>query len=38
MDTIDLDQNQFLVHLENGDFLIMVERIQEVTQIAFAPQ
>ena len=37
-DMIDLDQNKFLVHLVNRNFLITVERIQEVTQISIPPQ
>jgi len=31
--SIDLDQNQFMINLESGDFLIIVKRIQEVTQL-----
>jgi len=31
--TIDLDHNQFLVHLEHGDLLVTPATIEEVTQI-----
>jgi len=31
--TIDLNHNQFLVHLEHGDLLVIPTTIEEVTQI-----
>jgi len=35
---IDLNQNQFLVHLESRDLLVTIDRIQEVTQLPIPPQ
>ena len=36
--TINLDLNQFLVHLDHGDLLVTVETIREVTQISASSQ
>jgi len=38
MNTIDLDHNQFLVHLDNGDLLVTIEKIEDVTQVPVPPQ
>ena len=35
--TIDLDQNQFLVHLDHGNFLVTPTTLEEVTQILVSP-
>ena len=35
---INLDLNQFLIHLDHGDLLITLETIKEVTQIPAPPQ
>ena len=35
--TIELDQNHFVVHLDNRDLLIAIDLIQEVTQLPILP-
>ena len=36
--TINLNLNQFLVYLDNGDLLVTLETIEEITQILTPPQ
>ena len=36
--TIDLEHNQFLVHLDHVDLLVILETIEKVTQILVSPQ
>jgi len=35
---IDLDHNQFLVHLDNGDLLVIIKKIEEATQVPMPSQ
>jgi len=37
-DSINLDLNQFIVHLNHGDLLVTLETIEEVTQVPSPPQ
>ena len=37
-DPINLDLNQFIVHLDRGDLLVTIETIQEVMQVPSPPQ
>jgi len=36
--SVDLNRNQFLVHLDSGDLLVTIDRIHEVTQLTIPPQ
>jgi len=38
IDFINLDLNQFFVHLDHGDLLVTIETIEEVTQVSAPPQ
>jgi len=40
MDTnsINLDLNQFIIHLDHGDLLVTIETIQDITQVPSPPQ
>jgi len=37
-DSINLDLNQFIVHLDHGDLLVTIETIEEITQVPSPPQ